>query len=192
MYDSAFHEGRTFQEFLTGAMTHEDLWRAMSSRARLPADAIEAVRTVPGRWRLLALADDWCGDAINILPVVARLADAAPNLDLRIVGRDEYPDLRDRHLTNGSRSIPVFIVIYASGAPRGWWGPRPSALQAWFETEGRQLTKEERYLELRRWYARDRGVSTVREVTDLLRCGAALETEPYQGTQPCPGLPVAA
>jgi hypothetical protein len=54
------------------------------------------------------------------------------------------------------------------------------------------LSKEERYLELRRWYARDRGASIAREITDLIRCGALLDAEVYQGTQPCPGLRVAA
>jgi hypothetical protein len=192
MYDRAFNEGRTFREFLAGVTANPQLWQAVTARVQLSAEAIEAIRSVPGRWRVLALADDWCGDAVNILPVVARLVGAAPNLDLRVVGRDEYPDLMDRHLTNGSRSIPVFILIDESGTPRGWWGPRPAALQEWFDAEGRRLPKEERYLELRRWYARDRGASVANEVTDLVRCGAALETEPFQGTQPCPGLRVAA
>jgi len=192
MYNGAFNEGRTFREFLAGVTANPQLWQAVTSRVRLSGEALERVWAVPGRWRLLALADDWCGDAVNILPVVARLADAAPNVDLRIVGREEYPDLMDRHLTNGARSIPVFILLDDSGVPRGWWGPRPAALQEWFEAQGRQLSKEERYLELRRWYARDRGASIAREITDLIRCGALLDAEVYQGTQPCPSLGVAA
>lgn len=192
MYERAFDRGRTFGEFLASVTANPGLWHAVTSRVRLSVESIEAVRAVHGRWRLLALADDWCGDAVNILPVVARLVDAAPNLDLRIVGRDEDPDLRDRHLTSGTRSIPVFIPIDESGVPRGWWGPRPSALQEWFETKGRHLPKVERYLELRRWYARDRGVSIVREVTDLLRCGASSGGEAYRGTRPCRRLRVAA
>jgi hypothetical protein len=192
MYDRAFDGGRTFREYLADVMANPDLWQAVTARVRLSADAIGGVRAVPGRWRVLALAEDWCGDAVNILPVVAHLVDAAPDVELRIVGRDEYPGLMDRHLTNGSRSIPVFILLDEAGEPRGWWGPRPAALQAWFEAGGRQLPKEERYLELRRWYARDRGASIAREVTDLIRCGAALDTETYQGTRPCPDLRVAA
>jgi hypothetical protein len=192
MYDRAFDGGRTFREFLADVTANPELWQAVTSRVRVSADAIEDVRAVPGRWRVLALAEDWCGDAVNILPVVAGLVDAAPNVDLRIVERDEYPGLMERHLTNGSRSIPVFILLDESGAPRGWWGPRPEALQAWFEAEGRQLPKVERYLELRRWYARDRGAAIVREVTDLIRCGAVLYGEVYQGTRPCPSLRIAA
>jgi hypothetical protein len=192
MYDRAYDGGRTFPEFLAGVTAAAELWQAVTARVRVSGDAIEGIQSIPGRWRLLALADDWCGDAVNILPVVAGLVDEAPDVELRIVGREEYPGLMDRHLTNGNRSIPVFILLDEAGVPRGWWGPRPAALQAWFETEGRQLSKVERYLELRRWYARDRGASIAREVTDLIRCGAALGAETHQDARPCPGLRVAA
>jgi hypothetical protein len=52
------------------------------------------------------LSEDWCGDAVNSVPYLARLAELAPNLDLRVLARDENPDLMDAHLTRGSRSIP--------------------------------------------------------------------------------------
>ena len=40
------------------------------------------------------------------LPVVAKLAEHNPNIDLRIILRDENLDLMDEHLTDGGRSIP--------------------------------------------------------------------------------------
>jgi hypothetical protein len=64
--------------------------------------------------------------------------------------RSVNPDLRDRHLTSGTRSIPVFILPDESGAPRGWRGARPAPLQERFEPAGRHLPKVDRYLELRR------------------------------------------
>jgi len=51
------------------------------------------------------LVEDWCGDAVNTLPVIGRLAEHASNIELRVVGRDANLDLMDAHLTNGSRSI---------------------------------------------------------------------------------------
>jgi len=88
---------------------------------------------------------------------------------LRVLDRDDHLDLMDAHLTNGrARSIPVVILLDASGAERAWWGPRPSDLQAWFEGAGQEVEKEARYRELRKWYARDRGASTVREVVEMI------------------------
>lgn len=137
-----------------------------------------------GARRLLVLADDWCEDAVNTLPGIARLAEAAPNLELRVLGREEIPEIMDRHLTGTSRSIPVVILLDEQGEERGWWGPRPRSLQAWFEEVGRPMDKADRYRELRRWYARDRGKTTAGEIAELVWCGA-WDNEAYRGTRPC-------
>jgi hypothetical protein len=134
---------------------------------RIPAETVARVRHVPGDPRLLVLGDDWCGDAVNTMPVIAGVA-AAAGVALRVVGREQIPGLMERHLTHGTRSIPKAILLGRAGEPLGSWGPRPTELQAWFERQGRGLPKEERTLELRRWYARDRGASTAREIADLL------------------------
>ena len=70
----------------------------------------------------------------------------------------------DRYLTNGSRSIPVVIVLDEEFAELGHWGPRPAELQSWVMTNRLTIPKSELYPQVRRWYARDRGESTLREV----------------------------
>jgi hypothetical protein len=190
-YESAFRGGRTFRQLVQDVDANRDLWRALAQRAPLVQDAAARVTRVPGRWRLLALAEDWCGDAVKTLPIVARLADAASNLELRIGRRDEHPEVMDRHLTGGRRSIPVVILLDERGRARGWWGPRPGPLQAWFEREGRALAKPDRYREMRRWYARDRGATTASEIADLIECGATSRSGFYRGTRPCVELDAA-
>lgn len=185
MYQDAYREGATFEEFLERAGKNRELWHAMALRAGVPLEAVQRARKLPGRWRLLAITDDWCGDAVNILPVVARLVEQVDSLGLRIAGRESRPDIMVRHLTNGSRSIPVFVLLDPEGACRGWWGPRPSELQAWFEAEGRPLPKDERYRELRRWYARG-GDTIAHEIVDLVACAALPGRSCGEATRPCP------
>lgn len=159
----------TLDEFVEGARTNAELWRSIHRRARAPEDLVARAAALPAGRHLLVLLEDWCGDAVNTVPVLARLAEAAPRLDLRVLPRDENPDLMDAHLTGASRSIPVVVVLDESYAELGWWGPRPAELQAWVVSEEAQrLSKEERYREVRRWYARDRGRSTLTEILDLL------------------------
>ena len=165
-----FRAAAPFGAYLDTVRENQELWRGMYDRARLPVNAGAQARAVRGSWRLLALSEDWCGDAANILPVVARLAEAAPGLDLRVLARDENLDLMDAHLTNGrSRSIPVIMLLDADGRERGWWGPRPAALQKWVMEEGMKMEPESRYREVRRFYARDKGRSIVEELLALLR-----------------------
>ncbi|MGH8571660.1 MAG: hypothetical protein ACREX8_03665, partial [Gammaproteobacteria bacterium] len=51
----------------------------------------------------------------------------------------------------------------------GHWGPRPAVLQDWVMTNRLAIPKAELYPQVRKWYARDRGETTLREV--LLAAG---------------------
>jgi hypothetical protein len=55
---------------------------------------------------------------------------------------------------------------------RGWWGPRPSELQAWVLGDGQAMEKAERYRHVRTWYARDRGRTTAGEVLAVIERAA--------------------
>ncbi|GLC26443.1 thioredoxin family protein [Roseisolibacter agri] len=170
-----FETAPRFAEFLAAAQKNAALWRDTYRLTKVPDDAIARATAVPGRWHLLVLVEDWCGDAVNTIPYLARLAELSPNLDLRVLGRDANPDLMDAHLApSGARAIPVVIVLDEQYAERGWWGSRPSELQAWIETEGRGMEKDERYRHVRTWYARDRGRSTLDEVIALLEAAGGV------------------
>lgn len=169
-----FEAGQTFDEFLPTAERNTDLWQAVTERATVPDDAVRRVEAVPGTWHLLVVSADWCGDAVNIVPVLAGLAERAGNLDMRLVDRDDHLDLMDEHLTNGrSRSIPVVILLDEDYEERGWWGPRPTELQAWVMETGMQMEPGPRYRDIRRWYARDRGQTTLDEVIGMLERAAS-------------------
>lgn len=157
-----------FAEFLHTVRANRELWHAVHRRASVPEAFLERLHRLPGRWHLLVLLEDWCGDAVNTIPYLAALAQAAPNLDLRVLGRATNPDLMDAHLTRGTRSIPVVMLLDEQYEEVAWWGPRPAELQDWFLRDGRALPKEERYREIRRWYARDRGVVTLEEIVRMI------------------------
>lgn len=168
-WDAAY----AFADFLPTARKNVGLWEGLYRRALLPLDLVARAAAVPGRRHLLVLSADWCGDAANIVPVLARFAEAVPGLDLRVLDRDEHLGLMDEHLTGGTaRAIPAVIVLDERGVERAWWGPRPGPLQAWVKTEGQALEKGERYRHVRQWYARDRGRTMLEEVVALLE-GAA-------------------
>ena len=163
-----YENGLTFTDFLASARANADLWRAVYARAQASDAEVARVIATGRQWHLLVLVEDWCGDGVNTVPVMARLTEHTPNLDLRILPRDANLDLMDTHLTAGARSIPIVLILDAAYMEQGYWGPRPRALQTWVVTEGRVLDKESRYREVRRWYARDHGESTVREIVGVI------------------------
>jgi hypothetical protein len=167
-----FETAPTFDEYLERVEKNRDLWHGVYDRVRLPDAALAEARAVSGKWHLVALSEDWCGDAVNTLPAVARLAEAT-GWDLRVMSRDENPDLMDAHLTNGrSRSIPVVIVYDEDFEEIGWWGPRPGELQSWVLGEGLAMPSPERYKVVRRWYAQDKGHSVLSELLGVFRRAA--------------------
>ena len=167
-----YESAPTFEEYLRGVQKNRELWHGLYERAGVPEDLAAEARRVSGRWHLLALSEDWCGDAVNALPAIARLADEV-GWSFRVLSRDENPDLMDAHLTNGrSRSIPVVIAYDEDFHEVGWWGPRPEELQAWVLGEGLSMPSPERYKVVRRWYARDKAHTTLREILGLFRRAA--------------------
>ena len=147
----------------------------MYKRAAIPADILERARKLPGNWRLLILSAGWCGDASNIVPIIQRLVEAAPNLDLRLLDRDDHLDLMDEHLTGGTaRAIPAVIILDQNNTERAWWGPRPAELQTWVKTEGQKYESGARYKELRKWYARDKGRTSLEELVALLELASTV------------------
>ena len=161
-FRSLWDSAQTFDAFVAASGNHRALWEGIYQIARLPGWAAEVA--LPGARRLLVIAEDWCGDAVNTVPILAKLADATPGLELRIIQRDPNPEVMDRYLTNGSRSIPVVIALDEEFRELGYWGPRPTELQGWVMANRTSMPKGELYPKVRTWYARDRGETTAREV----------------------------
>lgn len=154
-----------FDAFLALSDKHRGLWDGIHRLARIPGWAIAAVP--PGATlHLLVLTEDWCGDAVNTIPVLARFAEVTAGVELRIIRRDEHPEVMDRYLTNGARSIPIVVALDAAYRELGSWGPRPRDLQAWVMANRHTIPKTELYPQVRRWYARDRGETTLHEVLE--------------------------
>jgi hypothetical protein len=75
---------------------------------------------------VLVLAEDWCGDVIANLPILARLAQASGKINLRIFKRDQNLDIMDQYLYQGQfRSIPVFVFFDQAMSEVGRWIERP-------------------------------------------------------------------
>lgn len=62
-----------------------------------------------GPTKMLVLGEDWCGDVIRGMPVLARIAEAG-GLEMRVFPRDEHQDIMNEFLKNGEwMSIPVAV-----------------------------------------------------------------------------------
>jgi hypothetical protein len=78
----------------------------------------------------LMLAENWCGDVHRNSPLLAHIAEAMPNCELRVFFRDQNLDLTDCFLNNGYRSIPIIVFFDKDWNEIGRWIERAAAASA--------------------------------------------------------------
>ena len=145
--------------------------RRLEKTIELPSDIEKAFEEFEGSQTWLVITESWCGDAAQVIPLIKKAADLNPNIDLRLIIRDEYPELMDAFLYNGTRSIPILIVIdRRSGEVIGNWGPRPSTARKMvkdFKDAHGKLTDEFKK-DLQLWYNKDKGVTTFNDLREFI------------------------
>jgi len=118
----------------------------------------------------LVLAEGWCGDAAQILPIIYKMSEVSEKIDLKIALRDDNDALMQHFLTNGAKAIPKLIVLDAATlAVLSDWGPRPHGAKQliidYKATHG--IIDETAKIELQKWYLQDKGIATQNEIVAL-------------------------
>ena len=113
-----FGQGMTYDEYMETVKVNKARIEEYYSNVSLGSDQTEALRelagTEGGPAKMMVIGEDWCGDVVRELPVLARVAEAA-GLELRIFPRDENHDIMNEFLKEGLyMSIPV-AVFYDQG-----------------------------------------------------------------------------
>ena len=174
LIDSLLADGKT-----TGPKQSESMFnygrlnRARMDRLEKTIEIDDSTRSriseLDADWIWLVITEGWCGDAAQNIPLIEKIAAANPGIETRYILRDEYPELMDGFLTNGSRSIPKLIAIdRRSGDILGTWGPRPKLAQDLFvEQKSSGIEQHTIHENLQRWYLTDRGRSLQNEIAGL-------------------------
>ena len=120
----------------------------------------------------IVIAESWCGDAAQILPVINKMAIVSDKINLRIVLRDDNEELMNQFLTNGTKSIPKLIIVdKESNDVVADFGPRPiEAKQLILDYKAEHgVVDETAKIELQKWYLQDKGISTQKEIVELIK-----------------------
>lgn len=134
---------------------------------------IAEVMHLSGQYTWMILAEAWCGDGAQTIPVIARIASYNPNIKVQIILRDENPEIMDQFLTNGGRAIPKLICIEdRTEKVVATWGPRPTAIQErvkQYKKEFPAASHDEFVKELHTWYAHDKTQAIQNDFLELLK-----------------------
>lgn len=135
MSAQGWQEGLSLEAFVDGMQRHQDATRRRLAQIALQPDDREAFARLSGVRHALVMTEDWCGDSLLNVPILAHIAAAAPGMDLRFFPRALSPDLDAYYQARGITHIPVFTFLDASFHERATWVERPQLahdrLAAW-------------------------------------------------------------
>ncbi len=170
-----FNEGKTTGPNQSEAMlNYTKLSLARTKRGlktfKCSAELLDAAKN-SSKKNWLVITEAWCGDAGNIIPLFHLLAEQTPDVTLKIMIRDEHPIMMENYLTNGAKSIPIFVAYDDEFTPVQHWGPRPKPAQDLVMSNkvNPQMSYEDFAISLQKWYQEDKTETLQKEITEYLR-----------------------
>lgn len=178
--ERAYQNGQMWESFLEGVDRRVELWNDTWRTAQVPVELAARAREA-GSWRVLVITVPGCSDSVNSVPIIAKLVEEMPGLEMRVIDSTVGRPWMEAHRSpDGRASTPTVLVLDEQFDIRGCWVEQPAALQEfWLPI----LARGEASAELDRkmdWYAEDAGREILREIVEVLE-GAR------DGNPICPG-----
>ena len=107
-----FQSGMTTREYIDQIKVNKDPFVEIYDGVSVPSDTAEWVNGLSSPINLAVFTADWCGDAVSTTPVILRLADSSPKVNLQVFNRDDDVPLADTFLPeHRAGTVPIFVVL---------------------------------------------------------------------------------
>lgn len=162
--------GEQTQEKIDYTKLNYSRTKRLDKTAHIPEKEAVTFRNFKKKQTWLVICEPWCGDAAQSLPYLNKFAQLSDKIDLKIVLRDDNPDLMNGFLTNGSQSIPILIVLDDDLNVLKTWGPRSTnASQMVADYKREHGVIDDNFKEsLQVWYNKDKGASIINDLVASL------------------------
>jgi len=110
--ESVFARAMPYERYLATDPSRAGGWQAVSDRTTLTESQRGELASFTRRMHVLVVSGIWCGDCVQQGPLLARIAEASPAIDLRWVDRDVEAEFSARLKVCGGGRVPV--VVFAA------------------------------------------------------------------------------
>jgi hypothetical protein len=177
-----FEQGFTYPDYIAQINVNKARFEEFYENFQLKPQDAEALKKLAqqpaGPAKMLVLGEDWCGDVVRGLPVLAHIAQGG-GLEIRIFPRDLHHDIMNEFLKDGQyMSIPVAVFYTRDHQYICHWIERPRVadqevkeIEAAIRAENPDISDQEFGRQRRARTAaraRDWQDATVTEIIDLL------------------------
>ena len=147
-----FEQGMTFQQYVDQMTTNKEKFLQNMADVKLRPEDKALFANRREKLNVLVITEDWCGDAVTNFPVLAKMVDGAPNVEMRVFLRDRNADLMDRYLNQGMfRSIPVFVFFDDQMNELARFIERPPSVTDYMEKKQLELRRAMREEKKEEW-----------------------------------------
>ena len=124
-----FEQGFTYADYIAQIKVNKARFEEFYNNFQVKPEEADTLKKLSqrsdGPTRMLVLGEDWCGDVVRGLPVLARIAEAT-GLEMRVFPRDEHHDIMNEFLKNGQwMSIPTAVFYTRDHQYICHWIERP-------------------------------------------------------------------
>lgn len=103
---------------------HRERWSRVYDQAGVTPEQQALLSSFSRQMYLLCLAGAWCGDCVLQGPILQRIAEASPVIELRFADRDVHADVQTELMLNRGRRIPVVVFLSEDFEECGRYGDR--------------------------------------------------------------------
>lgn len=107
-----FHETATYAEHVASGAPHkQEAWNRVYNQATLTPAHKALLGAFTREMNIIVSSGVWCGDCSAQCPLIQRIGEASPKIDIRFADRDEHADLSSRLAINAGVRVPVAVFM---------------------------------------------------------------------------------
>lgn len=187
-----WEQGSSIQEYVNQMKIYQKQMQQRLINIYITSAEFERFKNIEERTKILVLTEEWCKDSLMNLPIIAKISEASPNIELRIFDRVKFPALTEYFRNEGFINIPICCLMHDDFDPIGVWLERPKRAYRMLENwrldnpeveeikQDSSISDEEKEVKLKpymdqlldemwNWYDTELQSETVKELFDLIK-----------------------
>ncbi len=121
---SKFDDALRYEAYLATNDEKAANWNTIYEQIQLTDEQRRLVNGFSREVKVLCISGIWCGDCVQQGPLLQRIAEANPCVELRWLDRDEHLDLAEKVMINAGLRVPVLIFMAEDFEPVSIKGDR--------------------------------------------------------------------
>ena len=186
-----WEQGVSLEEYVNQMNVFQTQMRQRIKNIYITSAEFDRFKKIDEPIKILVMAEDNCKDSLMNIPIIAKISEASPKIELRIFDRSKFPELWEDFRAQGFVNIPICWMMKEDFTRVGVWVERPKKAYRMIEDWKREnpefeaikqdgsLSDDEKQLKLKpymdqlldemwNWYDTELQSETVKELFDQL------------------------